>query len=643
MKKTWTSVLLFFIAALMFVGDVKAGDERYMIGFTEAVPKAFLREYEEAIITRFPKINAVLAVLSEEDAKKIAREETVEYVEKDARVHADKQIVDWGVEKIGAKAAWQNGLTGKGVKIAVLDTGVDTDHPDLEITAGKSFVDYTSSYEDDNGHGTHVAGVIAAKDNDIGTVGIAHEASLYIAKVLDENGDGYISSVIRALDWALAQDVDIVNLSMTGNTHSAALKAMIDKVYERGVLIVAASGNDGRSDGSGDTVNYPARYESVIAVGAVNEQLKRAPFSGTGPAVEVTAPGVNILSTYKGGGFAYSSGTSMAAPHVSGHLALLIEAHPHAPHEEIRALLREQTIDLGVKGRDTSYGYGLIQIPQNLKREAPRPLPPVDVSAKVIGTEKEIATLEIRWKQNPTGITPSAYAVYRNGKQIAKTTQTTYIDTVSSGTYTYTIEAYNEEGKPSARSKPVTLTVLSTGIPAFHDLNGNEWYASALRELVKRGVIEGYPDGTIRPNVAMTRAEAAVMMSRALGLNPIPYRNTFLDVRRQSYAADYIEAVVAQGIFSGYGNQTFRPHDAITRGEIAAIFQRAFQFKPQARLYFRDVPVDYFAYDAIANVAGAGVAKGMPDGTFRPHASVTRAEFAAFLVRALAYTAEKAA
>ncbi len=617
---------------------------RYIIGYEGELPPQ-LTQYTDRIETSFEQINAVVAELSKAEVKKLQQRKEITYVEKDAPVHAMGQVVDWGVKTIGAEAAWNNGLTGKGVKIAILDTGVESSHPDLAIKEGKSFVHYTTSSNDDNGHGTHVAGIIGAQQNDEGTVGVAYDATLYAAKVLDENGDGFVSDVIKAIEWALEKNVDLINLSLTGSRASAALEAMLNRAYERGVLIIAASGNYGKADGSGDTVDFPARYESVIAVAAVDHQSKRASFSGTGSAVEVAAPGVQIYSTYLNGDYAYSSGTSMAAPHVTGHLALLKQAYPHASHEELRELLHQQTVDLSGRGRNAKYGYGRIQIPANLRPEAPRPFAPINITLKQLDWNEDKAQVEVSWEAAQDGVVPSTYTVYRNDEKIAVTDTPTYVDTIGSGTYTYTVDALNEDRKPSKKAKPVTITIKRDKDPivrpSFSDVKGDEWFTFAIYELVNRNIIQGYPDGSVKPNQTITRAEAAVMMSRALKKDPAPYHGGFVDVRRQNYAADYIQAMVDEGIFYGYGHNSFRPHASIERGEIAAILNRSFALKAEKYIYFPDVPSTYFAYHAIANVAGANVARGTPDGNFHPRASVTRAEFAAFLTRALEFEMKK--
>jgi subtilisin family serine protease len=254
------------------------------------------------------------------------------------------------VDRIDAEFAWAEGYTGEGTKVAVIDTGIDYTHPDLiaNYKGGKDFVNKDDLPMDDNGHGTHVAGIIAAcNNNDIGVVGVAPNASLYAVKVLDATGSGYYSDIIAGIEWCIGK-VDIANMSLGGTYDSPSLHAACDTAAEH-ILLVAAAGNSGNRAGRGDNVNYPARYDTVIAVAATDSSDNRASFSSTGPPLDIAAPGVSIYSTYKGGGYATMSGTSMAAPHVAGTLALLLSGDIYGTAD-----------DLGSQGWDSLYGWGLV-------------------------------------------------------------------------------------------------------------------------------------------------------------------------------------------------------------------------------------------------------------------------------------------
>ena len=265
----------------------------------------------------------------------------------------------WGVNRIDADLAWPTGNTGKGVKVAILDTGIDPTHPDLGVAGGVNFAGSTkegstnpADWNDGHGHGTHVAGIVAARNNTMGVVGVAPEATLWAVKVLSDAGSGYTSDIIQGLDWCAAHGIKVASMSLGGGG-TASLQAACDRAFSQGVVLVAAAGN------SAGPVMYPAAYSSVIAVSASDSRDLRASFSNYGPQIALAAPGVSIYSTYKGGAYATMSGTSMACPHVTG-AAALAWASGLTSAQAVRDRLTTTAEDLGTKGFDTSFGYGLV-------------------------------------------------------------------------------------------------------------------------------------------------------------------------------------------------------------------------------------------------------------------------------------------
>lgn len=284
-------------------------------------------------------------------------------------VSIQSQQIDWGLKRIKLNQEEEPKITGNGVKIAVVDSGIEYYHSDLKVVDGVSFVqenlsngtiDY--SYDDYLGHGTHVAGIISSQDNSLGTLGIAPNAEIYAVKVFDASGESELSTLIEGIDWSITNKMDIINLSLGSSSGSLALKEIIEKAASEDILVVASAGNDGYTEITDDTVSYPAYYDYAIAVAATDKDDNLASFSSIGPSVEVSAPGVDILSTYLLGEYAYMSGTSMAAPYVTGLLALLKEINPEASNAKLRELLINKSIDLGSEGRDNFFGYGLVQI-----------------------------------------------------------------------------------------------------------------------------------------------------------------------------------------------------------------------------------------------------------------------------------------
>ena len=240
----------------------------------------------------------------------------------------------WGLKRVKAPGIWKQ-ATGKGVKVAVIDTGIDYTHPDLasNYVGGYNALDPKKDPIDDHGHGTHVAGTIAGA-GEKAVVGVAPRASLYAVKVLDADGGGSYASIIAGIQWAVENKMDIVNMSL-GGPASPALQKAIQAAYKAGVTVVAAAGNDPEAP-----VSAPAMYEETICVSASTFDDKLAFFSTTGPEVDFIAPGHEIDSSWPGGKIARLSGTSMATPHMAGLAALAKQLGARGP-DAIRSKLAQ--------------------------------------------------------------------------------------------------------------------------------------------------------------------------------------------------------------------------------------------------------------------------------------------------------------
>jgi len=301
---------------------------------------------------------AMVGRFSDDLADELEAEGELRYHESDPEVHILDQSASWGCERVGGRAAHAAGNTGDGAHIAVLDTGIDSDHPDLEANLGEGYAvescegDCDYEWDDDHDHGTHCAGIADAVDNGRGVVGVSTEATLHAVKVIGAEGSGSASSVAEGIKWAADRGHDVVNMSIGGSSGSSVIADAVQYAHDRGVLLVASAGNEGPCS---DCVHYPAAYPEVIAVGSVTDDDELSEFSSQGPEVGLVAPGSGIRSTVRGE-YDVFSGTSMAAPHVAGAGALL--AAQGLSNREIRDRLADTAEDVGL-GRNRA-GAGLL-------------------------------------------------------------------------------------------------------------------------------------------------------------------------------------------------------------------------------------------------------------------------------------------
>lgn len=269
----------------------------------------------------------------------------------------------WGITRINLAGVDR---TGRGVKVGVLDTGVDSGHPDIgrNVKGGMNTISGTASARDDNGHGTHVSGTIAALRNGVGVVGVAPDASVYSVKVLDSRGSGKLSNLVQGMEWCVSQQIKVVNLSLSASKENQTFREVVVAARRAGITMVCAAGNSGPSPNS---VGYPARYIETIAVAAIDDRDSVPNFSSRGREIAVSAPGVDVLSTWPGRRYRKSSGTSMAAPHVTGAVALLLEADPALTPSEIKSILQSTSVRLAGAGPDEQ-GAGVIDVAAALAR-----------------------------------------------------------------------------------------------------------------------------------------------------------------------------------------------------------------------------------------------------------------------------------
>ncbi|NMH73225.1 S8 family peptidase [Bacillus sp. RO2] len=380
--KKWTKglsvILIAILAFSLAFGSAQAEasgpsantKKEYLVGFAKG-NKANAQSSKNLITAAggdiqhtFQFMDVVEVSLPEKAAEALKKNPNIAFVEENAQVFATAQTTPWGIPHIKADKAHASGVTGSGVKVAVLDTGIDANHADLNVKGGASFVSgEPNALQDGNGHGTHVAGTVAALNNTTGVLGVAYNADLYAVKVLNASGSGTLSGIAQGIEWSIANDMDVINMSLGGSSGSTALQQACDNAYASGIVVIAAAGNSG-SKGKRNTIGYPAKYSSVIAVGAVDSSNNRASFSSVGGELEVMAPGVNILSTTPGNNYSSFNGTSMASPHVAGAAALIKGKYPNMTNVQIREKLKSTATNLG---DPFYYGQGVINVESALQ------------------------------------------------------------------------------------------------------------------------------------------------------------------------------------------------------------------------------------------------------------------------------------
>jgi thermitase len=326
------------------------------------------------------KVTAVVSdVPSEavaEFVKEAGSEDFVRYVEPRVRFDADLvpndpyESLQWGLEKIDAQSAWNVTTGDSDVVVAVVDTGVDYEHPDLDgnyVALGYDWVNYDADPMDDNGHGSHCAGIIAAElDNGVGVAGVA-QVRIIAEKGLGEYGWGWSDDLASAISHAVDQGAGIISCSWGSGESSELIHDAVRYAYESGVLVVASAGNNGWQ-----LKNYPACYEEVVAVAATDRDDKPSSFSNYGDWVEVSAPGSYIFSTMPNSAYVYLSGTSMSAPCVAGVAALVWSRFPDMTVDQVRQQLLKTSDDLGDPGFDVRYGYGRVNASRAVEQAWPR-------------------------------------------------------------------------------------------------------------------------------------------------------------------------------------------------------------------------------------------------------------------------------
>ncbi len=375
------AVIMIAILAIALVAEANADAKsstdmpsddglKLIVGFHESIPKDIdekVKAHGAEVVSKNTDINFVVVDPKGKNRGELMRQlhalPGAAYVENDHIATAFFEPNDpsypnqWGLPDISAPLAWDVTLGNSSVIVAIVDTGVDYKHLDIAANylGGYDWVNKDNDPIDDNGHGTHVAGIAAAvTNNGIGVAGIS-QSKIMAEKVLGSDGSGSYSAIANGITHAANNGARVISMSLGGSFPSSTLKKAVNYAWTKGALLVAAAGNSGSM-----TVSYPAAYDKVIAVSALDKGDTLASYSNFGNKIELSAPGSGILSTYPGGGYVYMSGTSMATPFVSGSAALVLSKKITLTNQQVRTILDNTAVDLGTSGKDIFYGYGKV-------------------------------------------------------------------------------------------------------------------------------------------------------------------------------------------------------------------------------------------------------------------------------------------
>lgn len=330
-----------------------------IVSFTDTPDPKLITQNNGVIHEIYTITPAIYASLPQTAIENLKNNPKIAYIEENSKLKTCAYTTRWATDHINATQAWSQS-TGEGVKIAVLDTGIASVN-DITVEGGYNFINNNANYTDNVGHGTMVAGIIAASHSStLGVAGVAPDAEIYSVKILDNLYDGQVSCAISGVQWAVNNGMQIISMSWTINDENYALGQALQAAYNQGILLVAAAGNAGNQQTG---VGCPASYTQVIAVSSIDQNNVRLGDSGDGPEIELAAPGESIYSVGPDNSLWVGSGTSYAAAFVTGTAALIWARNPSLTNVQIRQILDETAVDLqpgdGLE-RDIFYGYGLV-------------------------------------------------------------------------------------------------------------------------------------------------------------------------------------------------------------------------------------------------------------------------------------------
>lgn len=539
---------------------------------------------------------------------------------------------------IGTAQAWDITMGSPDVNVAILDDGFDTKHP--ELVGRFKLATNTAPHFTIEEHGTHVAGIVGATaNNGLMGAGVAPKTGMYLVDVFNGD-DAYLSDIVAGVDYAVANDADIISMSLGGPFYSEILDDAIQDAHDKGLVIVAASGNESTS-----LTSYPAGFDNVLSVGSTNRSDAVSTYSNWGETLDLVAPGESVYSTTPNNGFLRMSGTSMATPVVAGVAALIKAQNPHFTNTDIEAQLLSTTKDLGPIGWDSKSGHGRV--------DAYAALTKFDLEAPTLSS---VSSSQGQLTGTVATTLPKSTVVVRNGfGQIAKKSGftgngsfTLEIPKQPAGTV-LTVQLVDSYGNHSPVS---TITVTASA-------QMEVWVGQFVTNYSTRLIGYSTPGSQIAIYKGATQLTSGVADERGkfdVALVPQPIGTTlrivadnketlltaeksvtvqngaYPDLSASHWAHEAVAFLRDYSIIGGYPDGTFKPDRLTTRAEAARMIAQALELPYQKEMpTFKDVPSSHWASDYIAAATAAGIFSGNPDGTFDPNGQLTRAQMAVVL------------
>lgn len=586
----------------------------------------------------------------------------------------------YSLDRMRVRDAWSLS-TGGSNAVAVLDTGVQFNHPDLagRLLSGYDFVNGDADPSDDNGHGTWVSGIIAANANDgYGIAGISWSDKILPVKIMSREGTGSTANLLTAIRWSADQGARVINMSVGGFPYSQAMQDAVNYAWSRGAVLIGAAGNNRREENF-----YPASFDNVVSVSATQPEDEFSNWSSWGPKVDVSAPGSSVLTTncyactyadhHTWGSHTYISGTSFATPNVAGVVALMRARFPSYTAQQIVDRLISTVDDLGYPGYDAKYGRGRVNAyralgasvtggststgdslePNNTLAQArsiglgsttsPSIYPAGDVDTFRVDVPRA-GTLDVRvtgvvdtraypWNKSGLPVDPIIELFNASGGLLTRVdlvwetgTELATINVSGATTILIRVSNWYANGNRSGYS----IAPKFVGTNQFDDTDGNP-FVREINWLASAGITNGCGDGRFCPADPVLRDQMASFIARALEL-PSSSTNWFSDDEGNPHEAN-INRIATAGVTLGCGASAYCPGSSVSREQMASFLARALSLPAASVDYFSDDNASPHEAD-INRLAQSGVTLGCGPSVYCPSAPITRDQMAAFLYRA---------